>query len=37
MADYYEKIKGDPLPEHPVQWGELPGRSGELIILDTVK
>ena len=34
MADYYEKIKGDPLPEHPVQWGELPGRSGELIILD---
>jgi peptidoglycan/xylan/chitin deacetylase (PgdA/CDA1 family) len=37
MADYYEKIQGDPLPEHPVQWGELPGRSGELIILDTVK
>jgi undecaprenyl phosphate-alpha-L-ara4FN deformylase len=35
MADYYEKIKGDPLPEHPVQWGELPGRSGDLIILDT--
>jgi hypothetical protein len=39
MADYYEKIKQEaqPLPEHPVQWGELPGRSGELIILDTVK
>ena len=35
MADYYEKIKGDPLPDYPVQWGELPGRSGELIILDT--
>jgi peptidoglycan/xylan/chitin deacetylase (PgdA/CDA1 family) len=39
MADYYEKIKQDaqPLPEHPIQWGELPGRSGELIILDTMK
>jgi peptidoglycan/xylan/chitin deacetylase (PgdA/CDA1 family) len=35
MAQYYDKIKDDPLPEHPVQWGELPGRSGELIILDT--
>jgi peptidoglycan/xylan/chitin deacetylase (PgdA/CDA1 family) len=35
MADYYEKIKHDPLPEYPVQWGELPGRSGELIVLDT--
>jgi len=35
MADYYEKIKRDPLPEYPVQWGELPGRSGELIVLDT--
>ena len=39
MADYYEKIKQEAsrLPEHPVQWGELPGRSGELIILDTVE
>ena len=36
-ADYYEKIKASPLPEYPVQWGELPGRSGELIILDTMK
>jgi hypothetical protein len=35
MAQYYDKIKAAPLPEHPVQWGELPGRSGELIILDT--
>jgi len=35
MADYYEKIKHVPLPEHPVQWGEVPGRSGELIVLDT--
>jgi peptidoglycan/xylan/chitin deacetylase (PgdA/CDA1 family) len=35
MADYYEKIKHASLPEYPVQWGELPGRSGELIVLDT--
>jgi undecaprenyl phosphate-alpha-L-ara4FN deformylase len=35
MADYYEKIKHDPLPAYPVQWGELPGRSGDLIVLDT--
>jgi len=35
MADYYEKIKAQPLPEYPVQWGEVPGRSGELIVLDT--
>jgi peptidoglycan/xylan/chitin deacetylase (PgdA/CDA1 family) len=35
MADYYEKIKDVPLPEYPVQWGEVPGRSGELIVLDT--
>jgi peptidoglycan/xylan/chitin deacetylase (PgdA/CDA1 family) len=35
MADYYEKIKDVPLPEYPVSWGEVPGRSGELIVLDT--
>jgi len=35
MADYYEKIKHAALPEYPVQWGEVPGRSGELIVLDT--
>lgn len=35
MADYYAKIKDAPLPEYPVQWGEVPGRSGELIVLDT--
>jgi undecaprenyl phosphate-alpha-L-ara4FN deformylase len=35
MADYYEKIKAVPLPDYPVQWGEVPGRSGELIVLDT--
>jgi peptidoglycan/xylan/chitin deacetylase (PgdA/CDA1 family) len=35
MADYYEKIKDASLPEYPMQWGEVPGRSGELIVLDT--
>jgi peptidoglycan/xylan/chitin deacetylase (PgdA/CDA1 family) len=35
MADYYEKIKHAALPDYPLQWGEVPGRSGELIVLDT--
>ena len=35
MADYYQKVKDQPLPTYPVQWGTLPGRSGELIVLDT--
>jgi peptidoglycan/xylan/chitin deacetylase (PgdA/CDA1 family) len=34
MHEYHEKIKDAPLPEYPVRWGELPGRSGELIVLD---
>lgn len=33
MADYYQKVKDSPLPDYPVSWGELPGRSGELIVL----
>ncbi|MDL2358365.1 MAG: polysaccharide deacetylase family protein [Pseudomonadota bacterium] len=32
MADYYEKVQHQPLPDRPVAWGELPGRSGELIV-----
>ncbi|MDB5950297.1 MAG: xylanase [Massilia sp.] len=32
MADYYEKVKDSPLPDRSVAWGELPGRSGELIV-----
>jgi peptidoglycan/xylan/chitin deacetylase (PgdA/CDA1 family) len=32
MADYYQKIKELPLPDYPVSWGEVPGRSGELIV-----
>jgi undecaprenyl phosphate-alpha-L-ara4FN deformylase len=34
MADYYQKIKNDidVLPVHSIDWGQLPGRSGELIV-----
>lgn len=32
MADYFQKIRNDPLPYSPVAWGEMPGRSGDLII-----
>jgi undecaprenyl phosphate-alpha-L-ara4FN deformylase len=34
MADYYEKIKHAALPDRPVQWGQVPGRSGDLIVLE---
>jgi undecaprenyl phosphate-alpha-L-ara4FN deformylase len=32
MADYYQKVKDQALPTCPVNWGELPGRSGQLIV-----
>jgi undecaprenyl phosphate-alpha-L-ara4FN deformylase len=32
MADHYAKISDLPLPSCPLHWGELPGRSGELIV-----
>lgn len=32
MAEYAKTIAAASLPIHPLQWGELPGRSGELII-----
>jgi peptidoglycan/xylan/chitin deacetylase (PgdA/CDA1 family) len=32
MADYFDKIKDDPLPVCPITWGELPGRSGQLMV-----
>ena len=32
MGDYYEKIKDDSIPARPVTWGQLPGRSGDLIL-----
>lgn len=33
MADYYESIKNNDLPTHPLSWAGLPGRSGELVAL----
>ena len=32
MADYYVKIKDHPLPQRRLAWGQVPGRSGELIV-----
>ncbi len=32
MADYYEKLQDQPLPVCPVSWGDVPGRSGQLIV-----
>jgi undecaprenyl phosphate-alpha-L-ara4FN deformylase len=32
MADYYKKVKDEHLPCRTVAWGELPGRSGKLIV-----
>lgn len=32
MADYHQKIQDLPMPVCPITWGELPGRSGQLII-----
>jgi peptidoglycan/xylan/chitin deacetylase (PgdA/CDA1 family) len=32
MGDYYQTIKNDILPTQPIVWGELPGRSGDMIL-----
>jgi peptidoglycan/xylan/chitin deacetylase (PgdA/CDA1 family) len=32
MADYYDKIKDLPLPQRGLRWGQVPGRSGDLIV-----
>ncbi|MDB5824091.1 MAG: xylanase [Herminiimonas sp.] len=32
MAQYYQSVKDTPLPEVPLTWGELPGRSGEVVV-----
>jgi len=32
MADYYEKIRHVPMPTMPWGWGELPGRSGRVLM-----
>jgi len=34
MADYYDKVRHAPLPTSPLGWGELPGRSGRVIMQD---
>ncbi|CDG84179.1 xylanase/chitin deacetylase protein [Janthinobacterium agaricidamnosum NBRC 102515 = DSM 9628] len=37
MADYYDKVKDAALPVCPITWGELPGRSGQLIVQGTAR
>ena len=32
MADYYDQVRHAPLPTSPLGWGELPGRSGRVIM-----
>jgi peptidoglycan/xylan/chitin deacetylase (PgdA/CDA1 family) len=32
MADLYQKVAHLPLPVCPISWGELPGRSGQLMV-----
>jgi undecaprenyl phosphate-alpha-L-ara4FN deformylase len=32
MADYYQRVKHMDHPVRPMAWGELPGRSGEVIV-----
>jgi undecaprenyl phosphate-alpha-L-ara4FN deformylase len=32
MADYHQKVQHQSLPVCPITWGELPGRSGQLIV-----
>ncbi len=32
MAEHYRQVKDQALPTYPISWGELPGRSGELIV-----
>jgi peptidoglycan/xylan/chitin deacetylase (PgdA/CDA1 family) len=32
MGDYHATLDPDTLPSYPVTWGEIPGRSGELIV-----
>jgi len=32
MEDYFQRIKNETLPILPITWGELPGRSGDMIL-----
>lgn len=34
MAQQHQRVKDMALPVHPVNWAELPGRSGQLIVQD---
>jgi peptidoglycan/xylan/chitin deacetylase (PgdA/CDA1 family) len=36
MSDYHQTLGNEDLPSFPIQWGALPGRSGELIMQDTM-
>jgi peptidoglycan/xylan/chitin deacetylase (PgdA/CDA1 family) len=32
MADHYRSVQDQSLPTYPMRWGELPGRSGDLML-----
>jgi peptidoglycan/xylan/chitin deacetylase (PgdA/CDA1 family) len=32
MADYFQQVRAQPLPVCPITWGQVPGRSGQLIV-----
>ena len=32
LGDYFARVSGGPVPTLPVSWGEVPGRSGQLIV-----
>lgn len=36
MADYYGQLKPLTLPIYPLHWGSIPGRSGEVILQESV-
>lgn len=34
MEEHYQHVKDLALPAYPMQWGQLPGRSGELVVAE---
>jgi len=36
LARYHAHVHGRPLPRWPIAWGEVPGRSGELIVARSI-
>jgi peptidoglycan/xylan/chitin deacetylase (PgdA/CDA1 family) len=36
LARYHAHVQGRPLPRWPIAWGEVPGRSGELIVARSI-